>query len=144
MQASPYSMLSPAAAAARQYSYAASVGGYPAASGVYRRSSYSSQIPHPGIPEDEPLSNFDAAGLSGGPVQLSRRASGRNGAEAASMPDPGRVGPPLQVSAVIAPMSPALPPDARECHSAVNSACPLTAQWSTLHQLSRRCSADHA
>ena len=86
VQASPYSMLSPAAAAGRQYSHAASAGGYAGSSGAYRRSSYSSQIPH--VPEDEPLPNFDTAGLTGGPASLSRRPSGRNGSEGASMPDP--------------------------------------------------------
>ena len=85
-QPSPYSMLSPAAAAVRQYSHAASVGGYAGSTGAYRRSSYSSQIPH--VPEDEPLANFDTAGFRGGTATLSRRPSGRNGSEVASMPDP--------------------------------------------------------
>ncbi len=81
VQASPYSMLSPTAAASRQYSYAG------ASSSGYRRSSYSSLIQ--GVPEDEPLSTFDTAGLGGGPVPLSRRVSGRSGGDAASIPDPG-------------------------------------------------------
>ena len=83
VQASPYSALSPAGAAGRQYSQGGSVGGAYGSGGAYRRSSYSSQIPH--VPEDEPLSNFSTAGQ---PPLHSRRPSGRNGSESASMPDP--------------------------------------------------------
>ena len=102
VQASPYSTLSPAGAAARQYSHGGSVGGY-ASGGAYRRSSYSSQIPH--VPEDEPLANFGAAGQ---PTQLSRRPSGRTGSEGASMPDPAEWDP-LYRCVVSPPGYPGLP-----------------------------------